>query len=102
MSSNPGGIVVKSVPKRNELKLWYNNGSYHLLTVGTTGSGKTQNIVMPSILSIATSGASIIINDPKGELHCQDHQESHDGYEKPGKILQQGPLRHPQRFHLLP
>ena len=69
MSNNPGGIVVKSVPKGDDLKLWYNNGSYHLLTVGTTGSGKTQNIVMPSILSIATSGASMVINDPKGELY---------------------------------
>ena len=39
------------------------------MTVGTTGSGKTQNIVMPSILSIATSGASMVINDPKGELY---------------------------------
>ena len=69
MISNQGGIVVKSVPKSDDLRLWYNNGSYHLLTVGTTGSGKTQNIVMPSILSIATSGASMVINDPKGELY---------------------------------
>ena len=84
ISSNLSGIVVKSVPKRNELKLWYNNGSYHLLTVGTTGSGKTQNIVMPNILRIATSSASMVINDSKGELHCQDHHESHDGYDELG------------------
>ena len=69
MVNNPGGIVVKSIPKGDDTRLWYNNQSYHLLTVGTTGSGKTQNIVMPSILSIATSGASMVINDPKGELY---------------------------------
>ena len=72
-----GGLVIKSqllphgeFPGKhiNDVKIWYNNGDTHQIVIGTTGSGKTQCYVIPSILSIADSEGSMVINDPKGEL----------------------------------
>ena len=68
--NNIGGVVIKSeFVKRNDLKIHYNNSTTHNLVIGTTGSGKTQGYIFPSILSIADSDASMVINDPKGELY---------------------------------
>ena len=65
-----GGIVVRSERIRNdEIKIHYNPSQTHNLIVGTTGSGKTQSIILPSILSIGNTDASMVINDPKGELY---------------------------------
>ena len=65
-----GGVVIKSeFVKRNDIKIHYNNSPTHNLVIGTTGSGKTQGYIFPSILSIADSDASMVINDPKGELY---------------------------------
>lgn len=64
-----GGIILKSEKQKNgNIKFWYQPGQYHHLVIGATGSGKTQTFIMPSILSIANAGGSMIINDPKGEL----------------------------------
>lgn len=90
-----GGFVVSSTPIGNWDKRWlkkstsskknshatppcgpakitYNDRAEHHLIVGITGSGKTTNIIQPSIKSIALSEASMIITDPKGELYLQN------------------------------
>ena len=65
-----GGVVIKSeFVKGNNTKIHYNDSPTHNLVIGTTGSGKTQGYIFPSILSIADSDASMVINDPKGELY---------------------------------
>ncbi|MDO4501422.1 MAG: type IV secretory system conjugative DNA transfer family protein [Erysipelotrichaceae bacterium] len=67
--NNVGGVVVRSRFKRNnDILLSYNDTQTHNLIIGTTGSGKTQSYILPSILSIADSDSSMVINDPKGEL----------------------------------
>ena len=67
---NIGGVVIKSeFVKGRNIKIHYNNSPTHNLVIGTTGSGKTQGYIFPSILSIADSNASMVINDPKGELY---------------------------------
>ncbi len=41
----------------------------HTLTIGATRSGKTRCLVIQSICSIALSGESLVISDPKAELY---------------------------------
>ncbi len=50
-------------------KIWVDNGDYHNLIIGSTGSGKTQDIIFPMIEILAKHGESMIITDPKGELY---------------------------------
>ena len=74
-NENKGGVVVRSnFLRKDQMRLSYNNTQTHNLVIGTTGSGKTQSYILPSILSIADSDASMVINDPKGEL-CQKTSE---------------------------
>ena len=41
----------------------------HTLVIGTTGSGKTQATILPSLKLSLLAGESVIINDVKGELY---------------------------------
>ncbi len=50
-------------------KLWVDNGEYHNLVIGATGSGKSQTIVEPMVELLIKKGESMIITDPKGELY---------------------------------
>jgi type IV secretion system protein VirD4 len=52
-------------------KLWVDNGEYHTLVIGSTGSGKTQTVVFPTVKVLARHGESMIITDPKGEIYEQ-------------------------------
>ncbi len=49
--------------------LWVDNGESHSLIIGSTGSGKTQSIVLPQVESLAKHGESMIVTDPKGEIY---------------------------------
>ena len=57
-------------------ELWVDDGEYHNLVIGATGSGKTVSTILPTIKILAKKGESIICTDPKGEL-----------YEKTGSML---------------
>lgn len=50
-------------------KLWVDNGEYHNLVIGATGSGKSQTVVEPMVELLIKKGESMIITDPKGELY---------------------------------
>ena len=50
-------------------ELWVDNGEYHSLIIGATGSGKTQGVVFPQVRSLAKARESMIITDPKGEIY---------------------------------
>ena len=60
----------------NGKELWVDDGEYHTLVMGATGSGKTQDTVLPTIKVLAKKGESVIVTDPKGEI-----------YEKAGGLL---------------
>ena len=72
--------VVKVNPRDKEIKaagiplinngkeIWVDNGDYHNLVIGSTGSGKTENLVFPMVNLLAKKGESMIITDPKGEI----------------------------------
>jgi len=53
----------------NENEMWVDNGEYHSLVIGATGSGKTQGVVFPQVHCLAKAKESMIITDPKGEIY---------------------------------
>src|SRR5574344_462256 len=50
-------------------KIWVDNGEYHTLVIGSSGSGKTRCVVKPLVNILAKNGESMILTDPKGELY---------------------------------
>ena len=53
----------------SEKEAWVDNGEYHTLVIGSTGSGKTQTVIKPTVKLLAKAGESMIITDPKGEIY---------------------------------
>ena len=49
--------------------VWVDNGENHTLVIGSTGSGKTQCIILPTVKYLARAMESMIITDPKGEIY---------------------------------
>ena len=64
-SSKVAGVPL--IVKENEM--WVDNGEYHTLVIGATGSGKTQGVVFPQVYSLAKAKESMVITDPKGEIY---------------------------------
>lgn len=63
-------VNAAGIPLINDGKnIWVDNGEYHNLVIGSTGSGKTQTIVKPMVNLLAKKGESMIITDPKGEIY---------------------------------
>lgn len=60
-----GGILFGS----DRDKYYINGEDTHTLIIGATRSGKTRSIVLPSIGIMGLAGESIVVSDPKGELH---------------------------------
>lgn len=50
-------------------KYYINGEDTHTLVIGATRSGKTRSIVLPSIGIMGLAGESVVVSDPKGELH---------------------------------
>ena len=63
---NAAGVPL-CTGKNNEM--WVDNGEYHNLVIGSTGSGKSRCVVKPMVNLLAKKGESMIITDPKGELY---------------------------------
>ncbi len=53
----------------NGKEIWVDDGEYHNLIIGSTGSGKTQSLVHPLVKLLAKKGESMIVTDPKGEIY---------------------------------
>lgn len=49
--------------------MWVDNGEYHNLIIGSTGSGKTECVVKPLVNLLSKKGESMVITDPKGEIY---------------------------------
>ncbi len=65
-----GGIVLINDGKN----MWVDDGEYHTLVIGVTGSGKTSAVVDPLTYSLVKHGESMVFTDPKGEIY-KDHAE---------------------------
>lgn len=64
-----GGIVMGSKIENHKRKFFYDEEDVNTLIIGTTRSGKSRRVYLPSIYLLANSGENIFINDPKGELY---------------------------------
>lgn len=64
-TSDVAGIPL--IIKKDEV--WVDNGEYHSLVIGATGSGKTQTVIFPTVEVLAKKKESMIITDPKGEIY---------------------------------
>ena len=73
-TADAGGIPLINDGKR----MWVDDGEYHSIVMGSSGSGKTQMIILPMVKSLAKNDESMIITDPKGEI-----------YEKTSKMLKE-------------
>lgn len=58
---------IPLILKKDEV--WVDNGEYHNLVIGATGSGKTQTVIFPTVELLAKKRESMIITDPKGEIY---------------------------------
>ena len=63
--SDAGGIVLINDGKN----MWVDDGEYHTLIIGQSGSGKTTALVDPQVYSLCKHGESMVITDPKGEIY---------------------------------
>lgn len=63
-----GGVAIGGKLVGGDVLVHYDPSQTQNVIIGSTGSGKTTSFIVPSILSIANSGASMVINDPKGEI----------------------------------
>ena len=66
-SDNIEAAGIPLINKGNEI--WVDNGEYHNLVIGATGSGKTECVVKPLVNLLAKKGESMVISDPKGEIY---------------------------------
>ena len=63
-------VTAAGIPLINNGRdIWVDNGDYHNLVIGSTGSGKTQTIIKPMVNLLSKKGESMIITDPKGEIY---------------------------------
>lgn len=61
-----GGIIIGTDPNR---KYWTVDDDTHVLLIGTTRSGKSRRVILPTIWHLAKCGESMVICDLKKELH---------------------------------
>ena len=54
---------------KSRRRLYTIDGDSHTLCIGATGSGKTRCNSLPTICTLALSGESMVISDPKSELY---------------------------------
>lgn len=63
-----GGFVL-GARYGHRFTAWLDAADGHLLVLGATRSGKSRRVILPTIWTLAHAGESMIITDPKGELH---------------------------------
>ena len=83
LKNSKDGVLIRSELKGRDLEINMVKPQ-HALIVGTTGTGKTQKYILPTIqiLSSTKSKPSFVISDPKGELYRQcKHKLEQEGYD---------------------
>ena len=69
-------VDAAGIPLINDGKnIWVDDGEYHNIVIGSTGSGKTEMTVQPMVKLLAKKGESMIITDPKGEIYEKNGRE---------------------------
>lgn len=106
--NNRDGIVIRAEMRNKDL-LVNMYKPIHTLVIGTTGSGKSQGLVIPMIQILSETGSrpSMVITDPKGELYIKNTNKLLDnGYDvkvidlrNPNKSSRWNPLDRPFDFY---
>ena len=75
-SVKKSGIVIRNEVKNGHLEVNMYD-PIHTLVIGTTGSGKTANVLSPAIRILAHTGQKpcFVITDPKGELYAKHSKQ---------------------------
>lgn len=80
-----GGVIISGLQeKMKPYRLLIDEGPIHTMVIGITRSGKGETFVFPmlDVLSRAKEKASLVVNDPKGELAAASYETLKDrGYE---------------------
>ena len=66
---NSGGVIVNFERNNNIEKISYIGNNQHILLVGSSGSGKTRSVIIPTITMLGLAGENMFISDVKGELY---------------------------------
>ena len=101
-----GGVPLAYDDERNRLAI--DASDTHTLVWGSTGSLKTRCVIEPTVRILGKAGESMIINDPKAEIHNRCAGElREDGYRvivinirDPEYGNSWNPLAIPYRFYL--
>ena len=101
-----GGVPLAYDAERNLIAI--DSSDTHTLVWGSTGSLKTRCVIEPTVKIIGKSGESMIINDPKAEIHNRCAAElQEEGYKiivinirDPEFGNSWNPLAIPYRFYL--
>lgn len=51
--------------------VYVDDGEYHSLVIGATGSGKTSRIIDQQVNLLGKAGESMVVTDPKGEIYAK-------------------------------
>lgn len=69
ISFNSGGIITHFERDKNTDKVYYIGDNIHALIVGSSGSGKSRSVIIPTITMLGLAGENMFISDVKGELY---------------------------------
>lgn len=65
-----GSVELSGIPLLcSETSVYVDASDSHSLIIGSSGSKKTRLFILPSILSLAKAGESMVVTDPKAELY---------------------------------
>ena len=68
ISFDSGGVVTHFETEKNIDKVYYIADNLHTLLVGSSGSGKSRSVIIPTITMLGLAGENMFISDVKGEL----------------------------------
>lgn len=64
-----GGIITNFERNRDTEKIYYIDENLHTLLIGSSGSGKSRSILIPTITMLGMASENMLISDVKGELY---------------------------------
>lgn len=64
-----GGVITNVERDGNKDKIYYIDDNIHTLLVGSSGSGKSRSVIIPTITMLGLAGENMFISDVKGELY---------------------------------
>ncbi len=69
ISFESGGVITNIETDGNIDKVYYIDDNIHTLLVGSSGSGKSRSVIIPTITMLGLAGENMVISDVKGELY---------------------------------